>query len=725
MANPKPNQEGLVRQKPRWQHLPTVAVRIPEYFADRALTLLQAWDRGEEATENSSLDLNQLSIEQLIDLQSQIVTIVAEKRAALIDRRLENAIAFLAGQCDGAREDDGVGFNGCDASYGHWLANRKLTRRHAKQALEMLQKYRKTQLEPNGYFLPEWNAIAHQYSESLTSTHPSQSEEAIPEKRIEVVGSEIAIYHPYDKTGKFQAIAKSIENYRFEGADKSWRYPVAQTLKILETFKNYELEISEEVQGEAARQEGLAIETEQAREAEAIKKSQHILDLLKLADLDAPLSNGWNLRDYQKSGAEWLLARSEGGIFRGGVLSDEMGLGKSLTSLAAARALQLQYDCPVFVVCPVSLIENWVREAERARVQIECFSWAKVPDPLESKYVLIADEAHYAQNDQSQRSKKLVALAQSPHCVAAWLLTGTPIKNGRPVNLLPLLTAIDHPLSKDRWAYLKRYCNAHQKQFGRKSVWDTSGCAFLQELSQKTEDAILRRTKQECLAELPAKTRISRTVELEPAQAKEYDAQIKALVQNYRDRASDGEVDEDAEALVTLNILRKVGSEAKAAATIEFAQTLLEEGQQVVIFTEFVESAKTIHAALGGELLTGDSKDRQAMVDRFQSGESKVFIGTIKAGGVGITLTASSTVILVDRPWTPGDAAQAEDRVHRLGQTNACFAYWLQLGAIDSAIDTLIHSKQERIELMLKGKRKTLRGVQSAKDLAKELLAIL
>ena len=256
-------------------------------------------------------------------------------------------------------------------------------------------------------------------------------------------------------------------------------------------------------------------------------------------------------------------------------------------------------------------------------------------------------------------------------------------------------------------------------------MWDTTGAAHLDELAKKTENCILRRTKQECLTELPAKTRLYKAVELEPKEATAYQKQLKELVENYRARAKEGKVDADAEALVTLNYLRKVGSEFKVNAAIALAKELLEQGEQVVLFTEYLESAKAIHDALGGELLTGESKDRQAMVDRFQSGQSKVFIGTIKAGGVGITLTAASNVILVDRAWTSSECEQAEDRVHRLGQKHAAFAIWLQLGEIDKSIDSLIHSKAERIELILKGKRKTLKGLQSPKELAKELLEYL
>jgi hypothetical protein len=725
MANPNPQREYLVPQATRWQHLPTAVVRIPECFIDRAMNLVRSWDRGQDIGE---FELQHLSVEQLIALQNRITPLLNTKREAFKDRRLEAAIAFLASNCDGAARQDNIGFNQFDAAYGNWLAGCELTRHHARQALDLLQKYRKNQLEPNGYTLPSWEAIAHQYSE--TQTKPLQSEQDSqnkPEKRIEILGSGvIAVYHPYDPCGKFQWIAKSIKGYRFEGADKSWRYPLTQILNVLEAFRDYELELTEEVLGEVTYQQSLAAIAEKAKEAEVLQKSEHILELLQLANLSTPLANGWTLREYQKSGVEWLLTHSKGGIAQGGILADDMGLGKTLTALSAAKVLKQKHHCPIFVVCPVSLVENWLREAERVEVEIECFSWTKVPSPLESNYILIADEAHYAQNDQAARTAKLIALARSPHCLATWLLTGTPIKNGRPVNLLPLLTAIDHLLSRDRWAYLKRYCDAHQKSVGHgKSVWDVSGCAFLNELSQKTEDAILRRTKKDCLLELPEKTRILRTVELEPPQLKDYRAKIKQLVHDYRERAKRGEVDPDAEALVTLNLLRKAGSVAKVPAVIQFIQGLLEQDQQVVVFTEFVESAKAIHTALGGELLTGDTRGRQAMVDRFQSGESTVFVGTIKAGGIGITLTASSSVILVDRPWTPGDANQAEDRVHRIGQTKGCFAYWMQLGQIDTAIDSLIHSKQERIELMLNGKRKTLRGIKTVQDLAKELLSIL
>lgn len=742
MPNPNPKKEYLIAQKTTWKHLPTKAVRIPEVFEPQVVELARSLDRGDSFqqvqqilhfSEIESLYeiLPKLSLADLLKIQLELPLLIEQKREETCDRRLEQAILFLAGRCDGANSWDGQGFNKFDTGFGRWLAERieskqPILKSHAEAVLRMLGKYSK-QLERADLTLPQWEEIEHQYLDSIAPKNDDAQElpEKLPEKRIQICGEKIAVYAPYDPTKQFQRLAKSIEGYAFNGEDKGWYYPIDKIELVLETFKEgYDLDPN--IEGAIALLRQQRTLEKEAKEREALEKSSEIIRLIHAADLDAPLSNGWQLRDYQKRGVEWLLAHRQGGIYRGGILADQMGLGKSLTTLVAARAMQRTLDCPVFVVAPVSLLDNWLREAERAEVKIEAFSWAKLPKPLESsKYVLIADESHYMQNSESQRTKKALELANHENCLAAWLLTGTPIKNGRPINLFPLLQAAEHPLAADKWEYQKYYCNGHHKSIGKKTIWDTTGAAHLDELSKRTEDVILRRTKKECLTELPAKTRLYKPVELESKEASAYQNQIEELVEDYRQRAKEGKVSEDAEALVTLNYLRKVGSEFKVQAAIALAKELLEQGEQVILFTEFLESAKAVHAALGGELLTGESKDRQAMVDRFQAGESKVFVGTIKAGGVGLTLTAANNVILVDRPWTPGDCEQAEDRCHRLGQTNAVFALWLQLGDIDKAIDSLLIAKQQRIELVLKGKRKTLRGLDSPKDLAKELLAIL
>lgn len=730
MANPNPRTDQLPKQQPRWRHLPTRAIRVPEILLGDIERYARSLDNGEKTEKAQTIEefLETASIEELLSLKQNLETAIEQAKARSKDNRLENAILYLSGQCDGTRKEDGRGFNKVDTEFGHWLAQRidkgSLLKHQAKAGLKMIQKYQ-TQLEPAGYTLPDWKAIELQYPDKFES-----KEEESP-YRIEILENKIAVYAPYDATGRFQKKAKAIEGYRFDSSDKSWRYPLAKVIEVIEAFPSPEYSIDPEIEGIRLMIEGERAAELAEREKEAETAANDILNLVAAAELDRPLAGIGHLFSHQKEAVKWLLAHRTGGIYRGGILADDMGLGKTLSALVAARAMAKIHGCPVFVICPASLKDNWLREAAKAGAAIEVFSWAKMPKALESKkYLVIADEAHYAQNENSKRTKELKALADHENCLGTWLLTGTPIKNGRPINLFPLLQITQHPLAADSWEFQKYYCNAHHKSIGTKSIWDNTGAAHLDELSKKTEDIILRRKKAECL-DLPPKLRSLVPILLEGEAGKNYRQEIDRHISEYREREKRGEVKEGAEALVTINALRKVGSLYKVPAAIEYTAELLEQGQAVVIFTEYLESAKALYTALSQiapcELLTGETKqeERQAIVDRFQSGTSKIFIGTIKAGGVGLTLTAANQVILVDRPWTPGDADQAEDRCYRIGQNNTVNAYWIQLGAIDEAIDTLLAEKRDRIELMLKGKRKTLRGLSKPSELAKELLEIL
>lgn len=654
------------------------------------------------------------------------------------DRRLENAILYLHSCCDGCETQDGAGFNGCDTGFGKWLGNRLanggvMLKAHALQALKMLQKYRKTQLNPAGYTLPTEAEVRALYGDDLVIKKTINGEVCIPRKRIQLKGENLALFAPYDPI--LVSNAKKLRgwwNDLKKGGDNSWRFDLDLEIveAVLRQWPEPVFTHDESIQGIV---EALSIEKAEAiarQEAAALSVAESIGSLA--GDLDGiTFKNGWTLRDYQRKGVEWLLSHGKGRIYRGGILADQMGLGKTLTALVAAKKMQEQTNCKVFVVAPVSLQQVWLRTAEIVELSLEVTtnSYQKIPKPLEhQKYLLIADEAHSYQDPSSKRTKAFLELALHPHCIATWALTGTPVKNGRPINLFPLLMAIEHPLAQDKKTYERHYCNAGYRSVSKgRSIWDTTGASHLEELAQLTRDAILQRTKIECLPELPAKTRLFKEAELSDETERNYREAINSLVADYRARAKQGLVDPDSEALVTLNILRKTGSEAKVESAIALANELLEAGEQVVIFTEFLESAKQIFIALGGELLTGETnpEDRQTICDRFQSGQSKVIVGTIRAGGVGLTLTAASNVILVDRPWTPGDTEQAEDRCHRLGQNSAVFATWLQYGPIDAAIDGLLQLKQERIDIVMKGKKKTLGNIKSPKELARELMDIL
>ena len=685
-----------------------------------------------------------------------------------------SALQFLAARCDGAQEQDSVGFNKPDSWIGKKLASQQtLSETDTDQALDLLTKYKHSQLEPAGIILPE------RAKAKIAAKRAEQSSGSIT-----VNGDNLVISFPYN--AKHVAAIKSMRDYNgrwFNTGDKTWRPPLQFGLAVLDLFPLFECSDETKAAINAAQNKPTYpgkivmgksnfivtfdydaqlvsaikaaaptakferstelvgwkvpfkygdklieamkgfyvdpavtayLETQRAEQAAIIAKENVVANSL-LQFIDAPLANGRQLFKHQRDGVKFLLEK------RRVILADDMGLGKTFTSLVAAQAFHL----PIIVICPASLQINWRREADMiGGLDLAIYSWAKIPDVPITDFVLICDESHYAQNWKSIRTKAMMKLAESSHCMGCYMLTGTPIKNGRPVNLYPLLAATRHKLSENKRMYEYEYCNAHATRF---SQWDTSGASHLDKLHLETKDVMLRRLKKDCL-DLPEKTRVTRGVELSAKAKAAYDEAFKKMQTEYKQRIAEGKISSESEALVMLNHLRHAGSIAKVEQTIELAHDLLEENQQVVVFVAFKESGDTIAAEFGVKLFSGDSskEDRQAMVDRFQSGNDKVFVCTIGAGGVGITLTAAQTVILVDRPWTSGEAIQAEDRLHRIGQVNAVTSIWLQYGEIDKTIDQLLETKQERIDLVLHGKRKTMRGAnQSVQSAAKEILDLI
>ncbi|MGA0989712.1 MAG: SNF2-related protein, partial [Vulcanococcus sp.] len=147
-------------------------------------------------------------------------------------------------------------------------------------------------------------------------------------------------------------------------------------------------------------------------------------ELIASAGLAEPLPDGRELFAHQRAAVRWLLAR------RGAVLADAMGLGKTLTALVAARAMVRAADCCVVVIAPTGLHRHWRQEAAALQLQITLLSWAALPQELpEASTVLIADEAHYAQNLSAARTQAFLRLARHPRLRVAWLLSGTPMKN--------------------------------------------------------------------------------------------------------------------------------------------------------------------------------------------------------------------------------------------------------------------------------------------------------
>jgi SNF2 family DNA or RNA helicase len=219
------------------------------------------------------------------------------------------------------------------------------------------------------------------------------------------------------------------------------------------------------------------------------------------------------------------------------------------------------------------------------------------------------------------------------------------------------------------------------------------------------------------------------TAELTAEDERVYNDRLAVLRQEYRRRLANGEIKPGADQLVVLSQLRRAGENAKVGPAIQWAEEVRENGGQCIIFTNYRETAEAIASRFNVPALTGETSlsARDRIVADFQSGKQTVFVGTVAAGGVGLTLHANGNcrdVLLLSRPWTPGDATQAEDRAHRIGQTGTVSAVWMQHGDVDTQVDARVIEKASNAEEVLAGKRDAL-TFANADAMAGEVLAAL
>jgi superfamily II DNA or RNA helicase len=197
--------------------------------------------------------------------------------------------------------------------------------------------------------------------------------------------------------------------------------------------------------------------------------------------------------------------------------------------------------------------------------------------------------------------------------------------------------------------------------------------------------------------------------------------------EQYKQRVADGTISDKGWHIVMINNLRQATAKAKAIYAVKLAKKAVDNGHQVIVFTNFKQSSNYIERWLddygaNAVLLNGSvsKKGRQLLVDEFQSGNSKVFVMT-RAGTDGLNLQKGSIAISVDRTWSPFDMLQWEGRIHRNGQENPCFSIWLQDGIIDPYIDNKMMEKYRTVRQILHGTVDDLDGVSSPRDWAERL----
>lgn len=441
--------------------------------------------------------------------------------------------------------------------------------------------------------------------------------------------------------------------------------------------------------------------------------------LIQNANLSATLNNGWKLFSHQKRAILKAL------LMRRCILALDCGLGKTVIGCVWAKSMQKTFkDLKVFVICPVSMTQEWQRTAQEATgfvvsdakqgldssdANIQVCSWSKIPIEVPRsvpKYVVICDEAHSMQSMAAQRTRSILKLIGYSRCVGVLLLSGTPMKNGKPLNLFPLLKAVKHPFGEHQKAYEAFFCAGHQKQMRGSVVWDATGSSNLIQLNHQISSHLLYMNKDDVLSDLPPQCRETRQVPVSSRHQLQHNQALVELAHLYH---SNGNFENAGDVVLTaVQKVRMIGAFAKIDATVGLAKEILQKEAAIVIFSSFAQVAKAVHKQLAdsgwhGEILTGETpaKRRQGMVDNFQQGLSPVFVSTFGAGGVGLTLTAAHSIILLDRPWTPGDAKQAEDRVRRIGQIKPVTSFWMAAFDIDKQIDDLLEQKKIISETVL------------------------
>lgn len=436
-----------------------------------------------------------------------------------------------------------------------------------------------------------------------------------------------------------------------------------------------------------------------------------------------------DLRDYQKEGLNWLQFLRTCGF--GGVLADDMGLGKTIQVLAnlqlEKRAGRLKKPC--LIVAPTSVVTNWRREAERftpglkvlllqGKDRHDSFAEINQHDLVVTSYALLsrdaekllAEEYYYVVLDEAQwiknpatRAAQTVFELNTEHRLC---VTGTPLEN----HLGEVWSLFNFAMP----GFLD-----NQKVFNRRfrhPIERDSDQSRSRALAMRLAPFILRRSKQQVAAELPDKIVMQNLVVFGQSQALLYESIRVSMEKRVRDALSKSGLAKshitvlDAllklrqvccdPGLVKLDRAANVNQSAKLEFLMDSLPEMLEEGRKVLLFSQFTSmlaiiEQKLLEKNISYSKLTGQTRKRDAAVERFQSGEASVFLISLKAGGVGLNLTAADTVILYDPWWNPAVERQAIDRAHRIGQDKTVFVYRLIAeNSVEEKIIKLQQSKQ-------------------------------
>ena len=406
------------------------------------------------------------------------------------------------------------------------------------------------------------------------------------------------------------------------------------------------------------------------------------------------------------------------------LLADEMGLGKTVEALLWVK--HHPKARPVIVVCPASLKWMWESFVHRVlKIRCEVLHgttppktgligkhsfliinyeilqyWIPHLKKLKPKILLI-DECHYIKNYKAKRAQAIRKLRKTPYIIA---ISGTPLTN-RPAELWTTIHLLRPNEFKEKLPFLIRYCNRKWTPWG----WDVSGASHLKELHRRLKSTMMiRRLKKDVLKELPDKIRHTIPLEIE---REEYDEAVDNFIR-WLSKKSISKAKRAAKAmwLVRMGYLKRLAAELKMKSVLSWIDDFLEEDSgKLVLFCTHKKIVEILHNRYKGICVIIDGGvtgiNRKRAVRSFQNNKRiRVFIGNIKAAGLGITLTAASSLAFVEMDWVPSNMWQAEDRIHRIGQKNAANIYYLiAKDTIEQDIMKILNKKANTVVATLDG----------------------
>ena len=453
------------------------------------------------------------------------------------------------------------------------------------------------------------------------------------------------------------------------------------------------------------------------------------------------------LRPYQEYGYKWLRTLEKAGF--GGILADDMGLGKTIQILALLQAYREESGLCALVVCPASVVYNWIDEIHRFTPELRAAALAGTRpqrkailrdhgeyDILVTSYDLlkrdidlyeeisftheILDEAQFIKNAKAIAAKS-VKLIKASHRFA---LTGTPVEN----RLSELWSIFDYLMPGFLYNY-ERFRKTYELPISK-----YSDPAATESLRNMIAPFILRRKKKDVLKDLPDKIEEVRYARLEDEQRRLYDGQavrISRLIEEKGD-FNTGKI----EILAELTRIRQIccdpnlifddydGGSAKRQACIDLVRSAYEGGHKMLLFSQFTSMLELLEEDLRREgidhyKLTGatSKEERMRLVKAFNSDDVPVFLISLKAGGTGLNLTGADIVIHYDPWWNLAAQDQATDRAHRIGQTKDVTVFRLiAKDTIEEKIVKLQETKKELADAVLSGETKSL-GAMSKEEL--------